>query len=152
MTNSWIIDHIWISFNRFSRAKLISFSLRRFICFEDRKINTELSYQINKWWNFSFILNTKQTSIVWRSSWSISNWSSSSLIYPFSSFSSLEFRQKQIKNIAKHTILIGWVRKIEEKNPVMIDVNHFWVFKSPNSIPRAIIKTMERPTNIRERP
>ncbi len=44
--------------------------------------------------------------------------------------------------INKYT-LIGWMRNIDEKNPVSSDVNHFWVFKSPNSIPRAIIKRIE---------
>jgi len=44
------------------------------------------------------------------------------------------------------------MRKIDEKNPVRIDVNHCCVFKSPNSTPRAIINKIEIPTNTKERP
>ncbi len=51
----------------------------------------------------------------------------------------------------KNITFVGWVRNIDEKNPVRIDVNHFWVFKSPNSIPRTIVKKIETPTNINER-
>ena len=39
--------------------------------------------------------------------------------------------------------LIGWVNIMEEKRPVRIEVNHFWVFASPNSIPRTIMKKIE---------
>ena len=47
---------------------------------------------------------------------------------------------------------IGWVRRIDEKNPLRIEINHFWVFTSPNSIPRAMINKIERPTNTRQSP
>jgi hypothetical protein len=44
------------------------------------------------------------------------------------------------------------MNKIDERNPVRIDVNHFWVFKSPNSIPRTIMKKIESTTNNKEIP
>ncbi len=48
--------------------------------------------------------------------------------------------------------LSGWIKNIDEKNPVRSDVNHFWVFKSPNWIPRTIIKNIEIPANINDKP
>ncbi len=56
-----------------------------------------------------------------------------------------------IKHMNEST-LIGWIRSIDEKNPVRRDVNHFWVFRSPNSIPRTIIKNMDIIAKINDRP
>ena len=44
------------------------------------------------------------------------------------------------------------MRRIDEKNPLRTDVNHCFVFKSPNSIPRAMINRIDIPTNIMQRP
>jgi hypothetical protein len=52
----------------------------------------------------------------------------------------------------KNVTFNGCVSKIDEKNPVRIDVNHFWVLSSPNSMPRAIIKRIETPTKIIQSP
>jgi hypothetical protein len=48
--------------------------------------------------------------------------------------------------------LIGWMRRIDEKKPDINDVNHFWVFKSSNSIPRTIKKNIDTITNIKDKP
>lgn len=39
------------------------------------------------------------------------------------------------------------MRSMDEKKPDIEDVNHFCVFKSPNSMPRAIRKNIETITN-----
>ncbi len=93
----------------------------------------------------------------------------SSSKYSAASLSLSDFWIKQAKNIPNDKIfkkshvykkfyvgktftLIGWIRRIDEKKPLINDVNHFWVFKSPNSIPRAIIKMIDTTANINDKP
>jgi hypothetical protein len=44
------------------------------------------------------------------------------------------------------------MKKIEEKKPLINDVNHFCVFKSPNSIPRTMMKNVETTNKINDKP
>jgi len=44
------------------------------------------------------------------------------------------------------------LNKLMKKNSIITDVNHFWVFKSPSLIPRAIINRIEILTISNDRP
>jgi hypothetical protein len=44
------------------------------------------------------------------------------------------------------------MRRTDEKKPLINDVNHFCVFKSPNSIPRTMMKNVEMINRINDKP
>ncbi len=68
-----------------------------------------------------------------------------------SSMKNITIKKDDLSNENVFT-LIGWRRKIDEKKPEIDDVNHFCVFKSPNSIPWTIKKNIETATNNNDKP
>jgi hypothetical protein len=61
-------------------------------------------------------------------------------------------RQNYLIKSTKTFTFNGSVRRIEEKTPDKIDVNHFWLLISPNSIPRPIMNIVQTPINIKQIP
>lgn len=61
------------------------------------------------------------------------------------------FRQKHMNSRANEITFNGWVRKIDAKNPVMIEPSHWPTLTLPYCIPRTATKNIETATKRTER-